>query len=53
MELDMNILIFRVWIAVLVILLLVINIFIGIAYLSVYYPKAIKYLKNKVFEKNI
>ncbi|MEG0022474.1 MAG: hypothetical protein RR745_06400 [Bacilli bacterium] len=36
----------------LIVLFLVINIFIIIGYLSIYCPKAIKYLKNKVFEKN-
>lgn len=36
----------------LMVLFLVINIFIIIGYLSIYCPKAIKYLKNKVFEKN-
>ncbi len=40
------------WMAVLAVLFLIINIFIIIGYLSIYYPKAIKYFKNKVFDKN-
>lgn len=40
------------WMGALAILFLIINIFIITGYLSIYCPKAIKYLKNKVFEKN-
>ncbi len=36
----------------LMVLFLVINVFIITGYLSIYCPKAIKHLKNKIFEKN-